>query len=170
MRSTKPSTATADFTDFGQIKGVLAHAGRRGRTYRTYRTYRTAANAALYNASACRALAARSVAVEGLALWACTHCSLWPWKVCPSGCTLCFPGRVSAPYGFIAARGGGSGFNLWGSSKLPSLQTSKLPEKRACNWGGGLLSLMGFVWGCSVPRRRGLRGGYSSLLSRGGPA
>ena len=43
-----------------------------------------------------------SVAVEGLALRACT---------------LRSPGRSSAPSGFIAAKGGSPGFNLWGSSK-----------------------------------------------------
>ena len=40
------------------------------------------------------------------------------------------PGRVSAPYGLIAAKGGGPGFNLCGSSKPPNLQTSKLPLQR----------------------------------------
>ena len=39
----------------------------------------------------------RSVAVEGLRLRRCTLRSPWPWKVCPSGCTLCSLGRVSAP-------------------------------------------------------------------------
>ena len=29
----------------------------------------------------------------------------------------------------IATKGGGSGFNLRGASKLPSLQTSKLPKR-----------------------------------------
>ena len=46
------------------------------------------------------------------------------------------PGRRKPPLvlcgsraasGFIAAKGGGSGSNLRGSSKPPSLQTSKLP-------------------------------------------
>ena len=59
------------------------------------------------------------------------------------------------------------------SGAPPSFQASKLPSflKKVLAIGvGDLLTLMGFVWGCSVPRRRGLRGGYSSLLSRGGPA
>ena len=37
------------------------------------------------------------------------------------------PGRVA--FGLIAAKGGGSGFNLRDSSKLPSLRTPKLPKR-----------------------------------------
>ena len=40
--------------------------------------------------------------------------------------------------GFIAAKGGGPGFNLWGSFKLPSLQTSKLPQKASPGDRGSL--------------------------------
>ena len=36
-------------------------------------------------------------------------------------------GDSRAAFGLIAAKGGGPGFNLCGSSKPPSLQTSKLP-------------------------------------------
>ena len=36
-------------------------------------------------------------------------------------------GRQRRPFGLIAAKGGGPGFNLCGSSKPPNLQTSKLP-------------------------------------------
>ena len=38
--------------------------------------------------------------------------SLWPWKVCPSGCTLCSPGRHKPPLRFRGeriTRGGGGG-------------------------------------------------------------
>ena len=40
---------------------------------------------------------------------------------------LCVFVGARAALGLIAAGGGGSGFNLRGSSKPPSLQTSKLP-------------------------------------------
>ena len=65
-----------------------------------------------------------AVAVEGLVLRTCT-----PHTGSPS-CTfvvlyvLC-DSRVAS--GLIAAKGGDPGSNLWGSSKLPSFQTSKLP-------------------------------------------
>ena len=58
-----------------------------------------------------------SVAVEGLALRACTLCSPF------SGAAK------AAPYGHIVAGGDSPGFNLCGSSKLPNLQASKLPKK-----------------------------------------
>ena len=89
----------------------------------------------------CRALAARSVfcflfsvAVEGLALWACTLCSLgrasapspagaWGSAPHPNQLISQSAGRQRRPFGLIAARGGGPGSNLRGSSKPPNLQT-----------------------------------------------
>ena len=57
--------------------------------------------------------------------------------VAPQGrSVLRSPGRRKPPlvlcgsraaFGFIAAKGGGSGFNLRGSSKLPNFQTSNPP-------------------------------------------
>ena len=74
-----PREGTADFTDFEQIKGVLAHAGRTKKAwkFRGVEAWLFAAYAALAQRPACRALAARSVAVEGLALRACTLRSLF---------------------------------------------------------------------------------------------
>ena len=46
-----------------------------------------------------RALAARSVAVEGLALRACTLRSLWPWKVCRFAPARSVLRGASAPLG-----------------------------------------------------------------------
>ncbi len=65
---------------------------RRYRRCRRYRRFRRAADAATNHDLTCRALVARSVAVEGLALRACTLCGRgrfgplglhapWPWKV-----------------------------------------------------------------------------------------
>ena len=57
-----------------------------------------------------RALVARSVAVEGLALRACTLRSLWPWKVCgfaAARSVLCGRGRFGAsPLHAPFSRGG----------------------------------------------------------------
>ena len=66
----------------------------------------------------------------------CTTASPSPRRGVPFS-VLRSPGRRKPPLvlcgsrvasGFIAAKGGGSGFNLRGSSKLPSLQASKPPS------------------------------------------
>ena len=67
--------------------------GRRGRTYRTHRTYRTAALPLCMMTSPVARLARVlfSVAVEGLALWACTLCFLFSGAAVPplSGWSFC---------------------------------------------------------------------------------
>ena len=96
----------------------------------------------LHPSRACRALCFLfSVAVEGLARCACTLCSLgrasapspagaWGSAPHPNQLISQSAGRQRRPFGLIAAKGGGPGFNLCGSSKPPNLQTSKLPLQR----------------------------------------
>ena len=77
---------------------------------------------------------------QRLARRACrAFCSPWPWKFWRFAPARSVLRGVSAPlvlrvlrdsraaFGLIAAKGGGPGSNLCGSSKPPSLQTSKLP-------------------------------------------
>ena len=80
----------AGFARHALGKGADAPTAQHGvfRRCRRCRRYRSAADAALHNGFACRPAGALrslfSVAVEGLALWACT---------------LRSPGRLAAPYG-----------------------------------------------------------------------
>ena len=155
---------------------------RRGRTYRTYRTYRTAAAPLDFPKPK-----------RGVRSPPCSHRP--PGRTCalrthgPPQRSLLSRGRFGALrlhglplWSFVsfviaaqrsASSPPGAADRASTSGAPPSFQASKLSnfQKKGLAIGvGDLLSLMGFVWGCSVPRRRGLRGGYSSLLSRGGPA